>query len=83
MPQKSQPREKRRGSHGNASQEETKTQRERKKNAHRYGLKIAPILSMKGRMKLDMKSGGDYIRPLGIEKDFGLHCKCRESPGIV
>lgn len=50
---------------------------------HRYGLKRAPILSVKGRMKLDMKAGGDYIRSLGIEKDFGLHCKCRESPWIV
>lgn len=34
-------------------------------------------------MKLDMKARGDDIRSLGIEKDFGLRCKCRESPWIV
>lgn len=54
-----------------------------KKIVHRYGLKIAPIVSVNGRMKVDLKAGGDYIRPLGIDKDFGLHCKCRESPWIV
>lgn len=83
MPQKSQPRGKIRGSHGNASQDKPRPKGREKKNVHRYGLKRAPILSVKGRMKLDMKAGGDYISSLGIEKDFGLHCKCRESPWIV